>query len=277
MKRIDTLSYELALKDFLEVIDYRVTRTREELEKAFSLVYREYLKRGYAKENTYGLRTSVYNALPQTTTFIALAGEDVIATATLIPDSPLGLPMDEAYQAELNRFREGKKKLCEISMLASNTELFKTGISMMLHSKKLFFILFLFKLIFDYAKDYLKLDFICICINPKHRLIYDFLLFKDLGDLKTYHNANGAPAIAKHLDLNSVEEECKRKNEEGLYRMFFLRETDPVKFSQKIMFTFQDLKYFFVEKADIFKTASPAQIEYIKRCYPTYDFSKIID
>ena len=142
-------------------------------------------------------------------------------------------------------------------MLASNTELFKGGTSMMLNAKKMFFIFFLFKTIFDYVKDYLKLDFICITINPKHKLTYDFLLFKDLGELKTYQHANGAPAIAKYLDIKGAKAECIKTNRQGLYKMFFLRKTEPDKLSTKFNFSLKDLQYFFVEKTDVFKNAAP--------------------
>jgi hypothetical protein len=91
---------QIDLQAFLDVIEYRVARTREELEKAYSLVYKEYLRRGYVKQNASGLRISIYNALPQTTTFISIIEKEIIATATVIPDSYLGLPMDEIYHEE---------------------------------------------------------------------------------------------------------------------------------------------------------------------------------
>jgi len=259
------------LDNFLNLIEYKAASSREELEGAYSLVYREYLRRGYVKESGTGLKFSIYNALPDTTTFVAVVDNKVISTATLIPDSPLGLPMDEIYHRELESFRRNKKKLCEISMLASDTELFVNGISLMLNSKKMFLIFYLFKTVFDYAIRVLKLDYICITINPKHALTYDFLLFKDLGGLKRYNNANGAPAIGKYLDLNSVENECREKKKEGLYRMFFLKKIPPEKYNCKIKLSEEDLRYFFIEKSDIFKNASPAQMEYIKSCYPSYN------
>jgi len=221
------------------------------------------------------VRFSIYNALPQTTTFVAVSDKTVVATATLVPDSSLGLPMDEIYHPELEAFRMNNKKLCEISMLASDTDLFRGGVSMMLNAKKLFFVFYLFKIILDYARDYLKLDYICITINPKHKLTYDFLLFKDMGILKSYDHANGAPAIAKYLDLVSAEEKCKKINE-GLYKMFFVKKTAADKLSGRFVFGPQDLKYFFVEKSDIFKSLPPAQLEYLKNCYPSFNFSQLI-
>ena len=89
------------LKEFIDSIEYRVARTSKEIEKAYYLVYKEYLKRGYVNESKSEIRASIYNILPQTTTFVSAVGEEVLATATAIPDSPLGLPMDDLYYDKL--------------------------------------------------------------------------------------------------------------------------------------------------------------------------------
>ncbi|MCK5492938.1 MAG: hypothetical protein KAJ14_07500, partial [Candidatus Omnitrophica bacterium] len=138
------------LQNFISKIEYRVARTIDELEQSYKLVYKEYLKRNYTEENKNLLRLSEFNALPQTTTFVASAYETVIATATVIIDSPLGLPMDKIYNKELTKLRNNKKKICEISMLSSNNELFQDGVSLLLNSKKMFFVFLLFKNMFDY-------------------------------------------------------------------------------------------------------------------------------
>ncbi|MFC1753801.1 hypothetical protein ACFL96_10480 [Thermoproteota archaeon] len=275
-KGIDALATRVNVHAFLDSIDYRVARTPEELEKAYALVYQEYLKRNYTDTNESKLRLSLYNALPQSTTFIAATNGDVLATATLITDSALGLPMDKLYSQELKKFRDDNKKICEISMLASNTEMFKSGIGMMSNAKKLFFVFFLFKVIFDYAWHVLDLDYMCITINPKHYLTYEFLLFKDFGGLKTYDGVRGAPAIGKFLDIKGAEEECKQLHREGLYKMFFSNTTPSEKFDKKITLNQNDLKYFFVQKSQTFKNASQQELKEIKSHYPSYDFSKII-
>ena len=268
-----TAAEQASLQRFLEQIEYRVARSRNELEKAYALVYREYLKRGYCRESDSRLKLSIYNALPETASFVTILENEIFATATLIPDSPSGLPMDEIYHEELSVLRSNGKKICEISMLASDTELFKNGVSMLLNSKKMFFIFNLFKLIFDYAYRRLGLDYMCITINPKHSLTYDFLLFKDLGGLKTYDNANGAPAIAKCVEFATLESECKEKNKEGLYKMFFEKSTPAVSLAGKASFGVSDLGYFFHEKTDVFRKATSLEMEYLRKCYPSFDFS----
>lgn len=262
---------EVKLQTLFGTIDYRVARTKEELEKAYLLVYNEYLKRNYICQSSAELRLSIHNALPSTSTFIAVLENEIFSTATIVADSELGLPMDETYHEELSQLRKQNKKLCEVTMLASNTSLFTEGVSMMLNSKKMFLVFNLFKLIFDYAIQYLKLDCICITINPKHSLTYDFLLFKDLGGLKQYDKANGAPAIAKLLDLSTVERECKEKNKEGLYLMFFEKRTSEEKFTNKFKFSESDLNYFFKEKTSTFKNTTSDKLKYIKTFYPGYN------
>ena len=275
-KHIDIFNEEQLLQTFIESVEYRVAHTREELEAAYVLVYKEYLKRGYIKPDGEPLKLSIFNALPQTTTFIALMDKQLVATATVVPDSPLGLPMDKIYHEELCLLRQRSNKICEVSMLASDTELFQSGISVMLNAKKLFFIFNLFKIIFDYARELAKLDYICITINPKHNLTYEYILFKDLGGLKEYDTVNNAPAIAKYLDLKSSKEECQKLNKPGLYQMFFVRRTHPQNFARKAVLSPADLKYFFQDKTDTFKKTANIQMAYIKSCYPAYDFSQIM-
>jgi len=275
-KQIDIFNEQQLPQTLVENVEYRVARTREELEAAYSLVYREYFKRGYIKLDGERLKLSIFNALPQTTTFIALLDNRIVATATVVPDSPLGLPMDKIYHEEVCLLRQTSDKICEVSMLASDTELFQGGVSMMLNAKKLFFIFNLFKIIFDYARELAKLNYICITINPKHNLTYEYILFRDLGGLKQYDTVNNAPAIAKYLDLEASKAECQRLNKPGLYQMFFVRRTHPEHFARKAFLSPADLKYFFVDKTDIFKRAASIQIAHLKSCYPAYDFSKIM-
>ena len=44
----------------------------------------------------------------------------------------------------------------------------------------------------------------------------------------------------------------------------------------KICLQPKDLDYFFVEKTDIFKTADPLHLSYIKECYPTLTTASMV-
>ena len=267
----------IKMRALFQGVDYRVARTRDELEQAYRLVYQEYLKQGYTAESPSCMRLSLHNALPETATFVALIDGQVMATATVVPDSPLGLPMDELYHQELNDLRRDDKRLCEVSMLASSSELFSEDIPLMLNAKKMFLIFFLFKHIFDYVRLQLNADYICIMVNPKHAGTYDSLFFQDIGGLKYYHKVNGAPAVAKYLDIQGVDTRCLTAGRRGLYKMFL--SGDPAsseKFSDKFYFSEQDLRYFFADQQNYFGEAAPDAVDYIKQCYADYDFSNII-
>lgn len=276
MDELTAITQQVALEELRGNIEYRVARSRKELEASYFLVYKDYVKRGYVQPSSSRLELSIYNALPQTTTFVAILEKEIFCSAALIVDSPLKLPMDELYHGELNQLRNQDKKLCEISLLTCNEELFKGGVSARLNSKKMFYVFYLLKVIFDYVIDELRLDCICIAINPEDNLAYDFLLFKTLGELKICNNINGAPVLGKCLDLHTIEEECKNAGKEILLKMFLQRKTDSEIFSRKFEFDFNTLKYFFVEKTDIFRKASIHQLDYIKQCYPAYNILQIL-
>lgn len=260
----------------LETIDYRIARTRQEAHEAYSLVYREYLERGYVKHTQAHMRYTLFNAIPQTTTFIGKLEDKLISTVTIIPDSNLGLPMDNLYNEELNIFRQKQSRICEIAMLATDSELFAEGISMMTNSTKMLVVFNLFKLLFDYASVKLNMDYMCITVNPKHKLTYDFLLFTEIGGIKMYDSVNGAPAIAMCLDLKNIKSECELKKRPVIAKIFLSEPTDPDKLNNKFIMNADDLRYFFVEKSDIFANASPQQMAHIKLLYPQIDFSAII-
>jgi len=264
------------MQTFLSSVDYRVVRTREELESAYALVYKEYLKRQYVREISAQMRYSLFNILPTTTTFIALCDNQIIATASVIVNSPLGLPMDDLYKDELDELRVNDKKICEISMLASDTSLFPEGTSLMLNAKKMFLVYNLFKCVFDYVKDVLQMDNICIAINPKHNLTYDHLFFRDLGPLKKYDQVNGAPALGKCLDVKEVEPNCASNNRLGIQKLFFQKSTDPQKFDNKMVLQEKDIKELFMQKFSLLQEADSDELQYISQCYPMVDFLSLI-
>src|SRR5215475_11839692 len=68
------------------------------LDEAFRLVHDQYVWRGFmTAPHPSGRRVNLRHALPSTRVFVASDGVRVVGTASLIPDSPLGLPMDEVF------------------------------------------------------------------------------------------------------------------------------------------------------------------------------------
>ncbi|MDD5585220.1 MAG: hypothetical protein PHV55_09235 [Candidatus Omnitrophica bacterium] len=255
-------------------IIYRVARTRDELEEVYALVYKEYLRRGYIpKGYTNDLRLSLYNALPDTTTFIAKQQRALAATVTLVPDSKLGILMDKLYKKEVDALRNQGRRVAEVSQLAINSAFFPQGLFSMFNFNKLIFLFKLFRQVLDYAFFIGKVTDLCIAFNPRHQYLYRFLQFEQMGELK-YYGAFHSPAIAMHLDLATVQEKAKKRK--GLYKIFFSGKADPFAFKGKYRITPEDLEYFFIKKSDIFKKASKTQLDALKCYYPPDAFSALV-
>jgi len=254
---------------------YRVARTRKELEGAFSLVYKEYLRKGYIpKDYRSRIRISLFNASPLSTTFVAIQGKRVVAGVTLVPDSPLGIPMDKIYKREVDNLREQGRRVAEVSQLAIATDLFGEGFFSMFNFKKLIFVFRLFKCVLDYAMDVEKLTDLCIAINPKQQNLYKFLYFEQFGGLKYYGSVNHAPAVAFRLNLEGAQERARSKK--GLYKIFFGEKTNHQLFEKKVKLNQQDLEYLFVKKSEIFEKATKEQLDLIKGSYPLYDIDRML-
>jgi len=180
----------------LSQVLFTPARSIDELKQAFALVYRTYLDRGYIAPTENQLRFGIHNLLPEATTFVAVLRETVIATATLIADSPLGLPMDQVYRDELNKLRRQDRRIAEVTMLADRRRQFRRTLPMLLA---------LFRTTMDYAIDVLALDDLCITLNPRHEQFYRrFLCFEDLGPLKSYASVRDNPALAKRFSLRDL-------------------------------------------------------------------------
>lgn len=92
--------------------EYRVvvSSDRQSRERAFSLVYGVYLAAGLTGSKQSRMLLSCHDALPKTTAFLVErnngnSGAVAVASLTLIPDSPLGLPLDESDRSGLAALR----------------------------------------------------------------------------------------------------------------------------------------------------------------------------
>ena len=262
------------LRDNLDHIDrpsIKIAETRDELEQAFSLVYNEYLSEGYIKEtDRSGLHFSIYHVLPETVVFVFKSYLKVISTLTLIFDSEvLGLPMDFLYRKELDVLRYQKRRLVELSSLATAKDARWHNLFMYLNRAMVWYALY------RNATD------LCIMVNPKHVDFYKLiLLFEDLGPLQ-YYSKVSAPAVALRLDLDDVHDKFRETYsamdfECDLHRFFFnVTTTQVMSQDGKDLVVKKDrkmdintLRYFFIEKKNVLKTATPEQMEYIRSIYP---------
>lgn len=262
------------LQNKLDEIDrpsIKIAETRDELEQAFSLVYREYLKLGYIKEpNPSEIHLSIYHILPETAVFIFKSYLTVICTLTQIFDSKVfGLPMDDLYHEELNTLRNTNRKLVELSALATPREARWRNVFM-----------YLCQAMYWYA-IYQDVNDLCIMVNPKHVDFYKTIfLFEDLGPEKYYPNV-GAPAVALRLNLDDIQGKLRKKYSAldfdcDIYSFFHgvtatqLTMSNDKKFlvQRKWVLDVDTVRYFFIEKTNVMEKATPDQMNYIRSIYP---------
>ncbi len=244
----------------------RPALSRVELESAYELVYQNYRSRDYIPPNTSGLRLTIFNAFPTTVTFVGVIHGEVIATVSLIPDTPVGLPMDEIYHDEVQALRDSGRRLIEVTMLADRRLSVTRSLAM---------VLALMKLVFDYATLSLKATDLCITVNPHHDKFYhEYLLFTPLGGLRAYPSVSGNPAIARRLDLVRVEEECQGRP--VLLHRFYEDRTPLSLFEERYRMSAADLRYFFMERTQIFHESPAYMLNRLRDCYPDFKWNGLV-
>jgi hypothetical protein len=171
----------------------KIADTKEELEGCFAVLHDTYVESGFMKPDPSGMRLSIHYALPTTTTLCAIYDGKVAGTVSLIRESALGMPLQEAF--DLTELRVKGGCIVEISALAvSRTFRKNSGI----------ILLPLMKFLYDYCITRVNTRHLVIAVNPRHIRRYEsLLLFRRLTEsvVESYDFANGAPAIGATLDL----------------------------------------------------------------------------
>jgi hypothetical protein len=242
----------------IEELEFHIARTRDELEQALRFVYQVYERVGYVEPTAAGIRFGAHNLLPETRTFVATLGAEVVATVTLVFDSPLGLPMDSVYGAELDRLRDAGRKLVEVTMLADRRA---SG------PRTLPVVLKLTKILFDYARERNPSDDLVIAVHPRHEAFYSRLLyFEPLGPLRTYAAVRDNPAVALRLDLRGIEQRCA--HDERIRRLYFSATTPGEIFDDALHLTADDARYLSALDPQVLLDAPVPALAYLERLYP---------
>jgi len=172
---------------------YRVAETREDIEGAVRLVYRNYVELKYCNLNRFGVHFCLYDVLPETRTLVALDGDRLVATLTLVFDSPLGLPSGKVYAAEIEALRREGRKPVEVSKLSVDRELGVRGLPVL---KGLFRLAWLLSAPVRGMSDFI------IMVEPHHERFYArSLLFERAGELRPDPEAADAPSVLLRLRL----------------------------------------------------------------------------
>jgi hypothetical protein len=183
---------------------YEVVRSEVDLEEAVSLVARVYAKSGYVRGvgEVSPIAKFLYD-FTRAVTIKAYRDSLLVGTISIVNEGPLGLPMDNLFLTELETLRTKKSGLAEICQFAIDKDVLGNKISESQLAMNLL------RLVIEYFKQK-NLNYAVFAINPKHRLFYESIGAKQIGNEKTYESANNAPALGYCLDIQNLLENANR-------------------------------------------------------------------
>ena len=243
----------------------RVANDRESREKAYRLVYRLYLEKEYARPNRSGMWLSLFDALPETTTLLAerTADGEAVGALTVVFDSPLGLPADELYGAELGALRAQGRRLAEIVSLGV-AEGTLAGSDLLVR---------MFNLAYLLARRVREATDFVITVNPRHAGFYRRkFLFSEAGPVRTYEKVGGAPAVLFSIPLDTPDRLPGHERQRTVYR-FWLSEPEEARSVSALASALRpmsgaELRHFLMAETDLLAEASPERRAVLERLCP---------
>ena len=121
----------------------------------------------------------------------------VVATLTVVEDSRLGLPIDEAIGAQLGARRAGGRRIGELGALAVDPAYRAAHVHVLIR---------LFRIAVLYGASIARLDELAFVIHPRHLTFYRALFpFREMrGGSRSYRRLDGVCVLGLWFDLALV-------------------------------------------------------------------------
>jgi ribosomal protein S18 acetylase RimI-like enzyme len=233
----------------------------EELAAAYHLVHDAFVERGYIQPQPSGLRLRVTEALPETATFIAVAGSQVVGVQGLAVDSEeFGLPSDGAFQGEIDSLRIGGRRVCEATNQAIAPDFRSTAVPTEL-----------MRCMFAHALA-IGCDELITTVSPGHARFFELLGFKQISPIRSYSKELDDPVVVMSVNIYDLVERAQRAQEDQDDGAVFVRsrclEDNPYwrqvgDWATEAAKTFVDaaaLHRLFVAQGDLLTNCSPKEL-----------------
>ncbi len=196
----------------------KIAETREELEACYRLLHGSFVAAGLMQPDPSGLRVTLHNALPSTTTLCAIYDGVVVGTVSMVRQSVFGF--SPGVSQHLGEFKVRPGQIAEISGLAVHPDFRQTGGTVLFP---------LMKYVVDIGTSYFDLrQFVVAAPTALLEMLEVLLTFKrfDQRDAKNLHAAVTAPDGAAMLELREAKTALKQiyqgtRTRQNLYRYFF--------------------------------------------------------
>lgn len=183
-------------REEIESVTFRLATETHELEGACRLVHDAYVARGILAPASHGLRLTAFTLLPTTSTFVAVREDKVVGTISVVEDSPLGLPMEDAYSEEIAALRARAPRIAEIGGLAVAEGERRRGIAFLLENAFI-----------RWSHHVRGIDTFTLAIHPCVGDFYKMLYCaSELGPVRDYGGSlRNAPAVALTISMGAAE------------------------------------------------------------------------
>lgn len=185
--------------------------TLQDLQGAYSLVHDVFVEAGYIRPEPAGIRLRIYEACPETATFVAKKDGAIVGVLSVVLDSrEFGLPSDNAFKIELDALRRTGVRLCEVTNQAVAKSYRRSALLSNLMSC---------------AAAYM-LETGChraiATVSPTHSAFYQLAGFTHFGSERSYSEDVYDPVVAMSVDLTDCQDVPDRSPDAKAYIFNFM-------------------------------------------------------
>ncbi len=172
-------------------LTFEIAKTYEQVETAWSLVYRAYLRAGLIPPNKFKLHTVSQTIQKKTAVIFGNIGGMTVSTLSAYADCETGLPLDTVYENELQQMRTEGRRLAEFGLFADRREHLFRSIEALLE---------MIRHATYFALACGATDGV-IGVHPHHANFYTRLLgFDQVGPVKAYATVKDNPVVLLRID-----------------------------------------------------------------------------
>lgn len=210
-------------------IAIRLARSKQEIDAANSLVFKNYVEDGFWENDEKILRTSKYLHCLAREVFVALDAGSLVGTMSIIHDSKMGLPSDKFQPEVMKQLRATGDSLAEVSALAMDKS----------YPGHRSIVLFLMKFAMQYSFYYAGIDRLVVACKPRHAAFYRSVIrFQQVGETTYYDYSHH---VGELLTLNLIEAhkllseyyETDAAPEDNFYRFMLVHDHPSLHFPEK--------------------------------------------
>ena len=178
-------------------LTFKIANTATERMCAYRVVHDAYLAGGHIEKQPHGVYRTKYHQLAETEVLVALWNNEVIATASLIPNTSLGLPLE----AGVGRTFLAERSAIEVGCLAIESS-FRGQKPVLFGLQRLILRRALMR----------SAEFVAIAVTPKwmdfYRAVFGFQALPVRA--ASYGELAGAPAVVGFLYLDTWKETLRQ-------------------------------------------------------------------